>query len=123
MYACIWLIQAQYGTVQDANEELEKDLFIREGTKTNEWAAITARFFIGKETESNYIALATTSAKRPSAIKGQVCEAFYYAGMKRKLAGDTQGAAGLFQESVDTKQDNSFSWMNARDELRTPKKP
>jgi lipoprotein NlpI len=34
------------------------------------------------------------------AVRGQRCEAFYYAGMKRLLKGDVAGAREMFQKCV-----------------------
>ena len=52
--------------------------------------------------ESEFISLADINTNRPSAIAEQVSDAYFYAGMKHKLAGDEQGAAILFQKSLDT---------------------
>jgi tetratricopeptide (TPR) repeat protein len=117
----IWLIRAQTGEEADANRELEIYLKSLPGAKTNEWDASVARFLSGSLAESNFLDQATTTAKRPSAVRGQVCESLYYAGMKRKLAGDRQGARELFQKCLDTKDDNNFGYLNAGVEIRAPK--
>jgi tetratricopeptide (TPR) repeat protein len=116
--ACIWLIRAQSSDEKGGNQELEAYLNSLSGPKTNDWSAITARFFIGGVTETNYLSMATSSARRPSAVRSQVCESLYYAGMKRKVADDKQGAAILFQKCVDTKDDNNFAYLNAVREMR-----
>jgi tetratricopeptide (TPR) repeat protein len=123
LHSCIWLIRAQSGEEAAANQELDTYLKSLAGTKTNEWSAHTARFFTGSLSESNYLSLATTSAKRPSSVKSQVCESLYYAGMKRKLAGDKPGAVELFQKCLDTKDGNNFASMNAAIEMRALKQP
>jgi tetratricopeptide (TPR) repeat protein len=114
----IWLIRAQTGQEADGNRELESYLKSLQGAKTNEWDASVARFLSGTLAESNFLDQATTTAKRPSAVRSQVCESFYYAGMKRKLAGDRQGAQELFQKCQDTKDDNNFGYLNAGVEMR-----
>lgn len=116
--ACIWLIRAQTGEQQAADAELVNYLKTLADKQTNEWPAITARFFIGSVPEKDFLALATSAAKRPSAVKVQVCDSFYYAAMKRKIAGDREGAAELFQKCVDTKYDNSLAYLNAKVELQ-----
>ncbi|TAL04539.1 MAG: tetratricopeptide repeat protein [Verrucomicrobia bacterium] len=116
--SCIWLIRTQNGEEADANKELEAYLNSLQGAKTNEWDASVARFLSGSLTESNFLVQATTTAKRPSAIRGQVCESLYYAGMKRKFAGDKQGAVERFQHCLDTQDDNNLAYMNADLELR-----
>jgi tetratricopeptide (TPR) repeat protein len=123
IHAYIWLIRAQSGERDAANEDLEAYLSSPDGAKTNEWGGVTARFFLGSLTESEFRDLATTSAKRPSDVRTQVCESLYYAGMKRKIAGDKTGAAELFQKCLDTKYDNSIAYMNAAVEMRALKQP
>jgi tetratricopeptide (TPR) repeat protein len=116
--ACVWLIRAQSGEEQTAGAELADYLKTLTDKQSNEWSAITARFFIGSIPESNFLALATSAAKRPSAVKVQICDSLYYAAMKRKIAGDQEGAAELFHKCVDTKYDNSMAYLNAKAELR-----
>ncbi len=65
--------------------------------------------------------LATSAAKRPSAVTNQICESLFYAAMKRKLAGDKPGALELLQKCLDTKDDNSMAYLNAGDEMRALK--
>ena len=115
----IWLIRAQTGEAADANREMEDYLQSLPAAKTNEWDASIARFLSGSLAESNFLAQATTIVRRPSAVRGQVSESIYYAGMKRKLAGDTQGASELFQKCLDTTNDNNFGYMNATLEMRS----
>jgi tetratricopeptide (TPR) repeat protein len=114
----IWLIRAQSGEEEAASKELEAYLKSLDNSKTNEWSAITARFLSGSLPESNFLSLATSAAKRPSAVTNQICESLFYAAMKRKLAGDKPGALELLQKCLDTKDDNSMAYMNAGDEMR-----
>ena len=69
----------------------------------------------------NFLSLATTAAKRPSAVTNQICDSLFYAAMKRKLSGDKPGALELLQKCLDTKDDNDMAYMNARVELRALK--
>jgi len=89
--------------------------------KAKEWPASVGRFLTGNLPENEFLSQATTIAKRPSAISGQVCESFYYAGMKHKLAGDKPGAVAFFQKCVDAGDDNNFGYLSARVELRALK--
>ncbi|SPE52912.1 hypothetical protein SBV1_1610004 [Verrucomicrobia bacterium] len=117
----IWLIRAQTGEEAEGNRELEDYLKSLKVPKTNQWEASLARFLSGGLTETNFLVQATTTAKRPSAVRGQVCDSLYFAGMKHKLAGDKQGALELFQKCMETKDDNSFSYLNAVVEMRALK--
>jgi tetratricopeptide (TPR) repeat protein len=120
-HAYIWLIRTQSGEAEAANSDLETYLKSLDTAKTNDWSAITARFLIGSLPESNFLRLATTAAKRPSAVTNQVCESLYYAAMKRKIAGDKPGALELLQKCLDTKDDNTMAYLNAGVELRAMK--
>ena len=122
LLAYIWLIQAQTGQEKEGNGELGAYLKSLESAKTNDWEASVARFLIGNIAESNLLTQATTTAKRPSSVKAQMCESLYYAGMKRKLAGDKPGAMEFFRKCLDTKNDNNLGYMNAGVEMRALKK-
>lgn len=119
----IWLIRSQTGGQVEANQELEAYMKSPQGQKMKDWPASIGRYLTGKLSQSNFISKATTTAKLPSAITGQVCDAYYYTGMKHLIAGDKPGAADLFQKCVDTKDDNSFGYINARAELQVLKHP
>jgi tetratricopeptide (TPR) repeat protein len=119
----IWLIRAQSGEEEAASRELQTYLKSLDRRKTNDWSAITARFFSGSLTESNLLSLATTAAKRPSAVTNQISESLFYAAMKRKLAGDKRGALELLQKCLDTKDHNNMAYMNAGVEIRALKAP
>jgi len=73
--------------------------------------------------ESEFFNQATTTAKRPSETGGQICEAYYYAGMKHLLGGDKEGAAELFQKCLDTGENNYTEFNSASAELRALKQP
>jgi len=115
----IWLIRSQTGEENDANIEMDGYVKSMPGEKTNDWPASIARFLAGNLSESNFLSEATTTAKRPSAIISQVCESFYFAGMKHKLAGDKQPAIDLFQKCLNTGNDNNFGYLSARIEMNT----
>jgi tetratricopeptide (TPR) repeat protein len=115
----IWLIRSQTGEENDANIEMEAYVKSLQGEKTNDWPASIAHFLAGNLSESNFLSQATTTAKRPSAIISQVCESFYFVGMKHKLAGDKQQAIDLFQKCLNTGNDNNFGYLSARVEMNT----
>ncbi len=72
---------------------------------------------LADSSKSEFIAQAGINTNRPSAIIEQVSEAYFYAGMKHKLAGDEQGAASLFQKCLDAGDDNNLGNWSARSEL------
>jgi len=120
-WSYIWLIRAQSGEQEAVNQELRGYLKSLDDADTNQWRAITAGFFSGGIAETNFLRLAVTAAKRPSAATNQVCESLFYAGMKRKIAGDKPGAIELFQKCLNTGNDNTFAYLNAKDQIRALK--
>jgi lipoprotein NlpI len=117
----IWLIQVQTGKEEDANKELGAYLDSLQGVKAKEWQANIGHFLIGNLPESEFIIQAGINTNRPSAIIEQVSDAYFYAGMKHKLAGDEQGAASLFQKCLDAGDDNNCGNWSASAELRVLK--
>lgn len=113
-----WLIRTEAGEKDRANSELQAYL-ITEEAQTNAWVSAIARFLTGRLSESEFLALAPKAIRRPSEIQGQVCDSYYYAGMKRKFAGELAEAKTLFQRCLDTKYDNAYGYMNAIAEMRT----
>ena len=114
----IWLIRTQKGEQDAANKELTQFLKSLRTDRAKKWQGSVARYLTGALPENEFFDQATSTAERPSAVRGQKCESFYYAGMKHKIAGDKQGAAELFQKSVDTGDDNAFTYFSAKVELR-----
>jgi len=119
----VWLAQMQNGKASEAEQGLHAYLDSDRGEKAEEWTKSICRFLLGNLPEDEFLKEATTKARRPSAIRGNVSESFYFAGMKRKLAGDNQGAAALFQKCLDVDDDNNFGYISARFEMRELKNP
>ena len=65
--ACIGSFAPPDREQETANEELQTWLKSLDDTKTNEWSAITSRFLTGSLSEPDFLNLATSAAKRPSA--------------------------------------------------------
>jgi len=82
-----------------------------------------AHFLVGDLVETNFLTQAVETAKRPTDQNGQQCEAFYYAGMKRLLAGDKSGAMELLGKCVASGEDNYGEYTSAVVQLRELKKP
>jgi tetratricopeptide (TPR) repeat protein len=120
--AYIWLIRAQSGERPEANKELETFLNSQQGPNTNAWAASIARYFSGHLEEGKFLDQATSTARRPSAVRPQVTESYFYAAMKHKLDGDEHGALQFLTKCLDTKNTNNLAYMNAGLEMRTLKK-
>ncbi len=62
------------------------------------------------------------AAKSPDAGKerGQLCEAWYFVGMKKWIAGESAVATDCFQKSVATGKKNFVEYRFAQAELKSP---
>ena len=75
-----------------------------------------AGHLLGKVSEADLFA----AAKSPDAKKerGQLCEAWFYSGMKKLLAGDKAAAAEHFQKCLATEQKDFTEYRFAQAELK-----
>jgi tetratricopeptide (TPR) repeat protein len=112
-----FLLQCRLGEKPQAMKDLDAYIHSMPASKTNDWTASIANYLAGNLNENEFLAQATTTAKRPTDISSQLCDAYYFEGMEHLLAGDKAKAAELFQKSVSTGEDNSYSYMNAMTEL------
>jgi tetratricopeptide (TPR) repeat protein len=117
VYFEAFLLQRRLGETSQPTKDLEAYIHSIPASKTNGWNASIANFLAGNLNEKDFLAQATTRAKRPTDISSQICDAYYFEGMKHLLDGDKARAAELFQKCVNTGEDNSYSYMNAMTEL------
>ena len=73
-------------------------------------------------TEEEFLTTGRTYAHDAKQRAGQMCQADYYAGMKRLMAGDKEGAAELFKKSTDTGEKGYTEYISAAAELAALKK-
>ena len=114
----IWLIRARLGEQQVASQELRVQIEASPENPGHEWESCIGHFLAGDLVETNFLAQAITTARRPTDKNGQLCEARYYAGMKRLLAGDKTGARELLEQCVATHEENYVEYTSAVVELR-----
>jgi lipoprotein NlpI len=110
----IWLLRTRLGEKDDANRELKAYIELRQGEDGHEWEMCIARFLVGDLTEPDFIAQAPKTAIRTTDESGHLCEACYYSGMKRLLAGDQPGAINLFQKCLATDEENFNEYLSAK---------
>jgi lipoprotein NlpI len=74
-----------------------------------------ASHLLGNVTEADlFAAAASPDAKKES---GQHCEAWFYAGMKKLLAGEKKAAADCFHKCLATEQKTFTEFQLAQSEL------
>jgi lipoprotein NlpI len=113
----IWVLRSKAGELESATQELAQHFQSRTNTPDTEWAFKVEAFLAGSMAESEFLAAADGPARTPEEHIERLCEANYYAGMKRLLAGDREAAAALFQKSVATDVKDFLEYRRARAEL------
>jgi lipoprotein NlpI len=122
-YFYVFLIQCRLGETREARKELNTYIQSIPASKSNDWETSIAHFLAGDLDEQEFFSQATTRARRPTDISTQLCEAYYYIGMKHLLAGDKTTARENFQKCLDKKEDNESEYRSARAELNALKNP
>jgi lipoprotein NlpI/alpha-tubulin suppressor-like RCC1 family protein len=112
----IWLIRARLGDAEAATAELDTYLTRRATGKSADWASQVGRFLAGRITESQFLAAAKSAD--PETETGQLCEAYFYSGSKRLLAGEKAGALDLFQKCLATGRSDFIEHTSASAETR-----
>ncbi len=112
----IWLIRARLGETGAANKELADYMGKRPATAAGDWVSKVGGHLLGTIPEADLLAAAVS----PDAQKdsGQHCEAWFYAGMKRLLAGDKETAADYFHKCLATGQKSFSEYQMAASELK-----
>jgi tetratricopeptide (TPR) repeat protein len=116
LHLIIWLVRAEQGQLASANQELSAYLKSRGSAPAHDWLSRLGAFLLGPINESDLLAAA--DAGDPQTDRAQHCEAWFYAGMKRLLAGDKQGASNCFKNCVATQESAFDEYMLAQAELR-----
>ena|GEM_PF-4227708 len=83
----LWVARALNDDVDGANAELRA--YLDERKSTDAWGLKRARFLLGEIDEDLFL---HKVARAPT----ELCEAYFYSGLKRLLAGDKSGAMDLF---------------------------
>jgi lipoprotein NlpI len=112
----IWLVRSRLGESVTANAELDEFVRKRWNAAPGDWVSTIARYLLGKVSEADLFA----AAKSPDAKKerSQLCEAWFYAGMKKLFARDKAAAAEYFNKCLATEQKHFVEYEFARSELK-----
>jgi tetratricopeptide (TPR) repeat protein len=82
----------------------------------SKWAQLIGYFLLGELKDTELLETAEGKAD-PVLKKGHTCEAYYYMGQMRLLAGDRIAAKALFQQAVATDAKSYDEWALAQAEL------
>jgi lipoprotein NlpI len=112
----IWLIRTRNGGQAVADRELAAWFGPGRKLKANRWERTIAKFLLDRMSEAEFLRAAGYGAARDQA--GLQCEAWFYAGMKRLVAGDAATARKYLQKSVASGQKDYDEYNFAASELR-----
>ncbi len=112
----LWLITMAQNPIGTANQDLSDALQNNWSLTPDDLVTKIAQFLLDRMTEADLIAAAaSTDAKKD---QGQHCEIWYFAGMKRLLAGDKTTAIDYFQKCLATGQKDYCEYILAQAELQ-----
>jgi len=112
----VWLSRASLGEADAATTELQQYLSSRANGKKEDWVSKIGLFLAGQMAEPDFLAAAKNADPKTEA--GQLCEAYFYAGSKRLLAGDKAATADYFQKSIATDRKDYYEYISAAAELK-----
>jgi lipoprotein NlpI len=112
----VCISRARLGEEEAATTELQAYLPGRAKGKKEDWASRIGRFLAGQLAEPEFLAAAKNGDPKKEA--GETCEAYFYAGEKRLLAGDNATATDYFQRSIATDMKNYYEYASAAAELK-----
>jgi tetratricopeptide (TPR) repeat protein len=111
----IWIIRTQQGQKSFADQELSDALNTGWNANAGDLVSEDAKFLLGEIDEGRFFASPPLADKNRG--PGRLCEAWYYVGVKRLLAGNKAGAADAFHSSVATRRTDFFEYTLAQGEL------
>ena len=110
-----WLERVRGGLREVADRELTDYMRKMWPVMEEKWSGQVAGFLLGKVKEDAFLSAANASDANKD--RGQHCEAFYYAGMVRLLAGDKDAAAEDFRRCLATGKQTFTEYQFAKAEL------
>jgi tetratricopeptide (TPR) repeat protein len=116
----VWLTRARQGETEAATTELQTYLADSANSKVNDWPTKIGLFLAGQLAEPEFLAAANNTDQNKG--RGQLCEAYFYAGSKHLFAGDKPVAEDYFRKSIATNHKAYLEYASAVAELKSLKK-
>jgi tetratricopeptide (TPR) repeat protein len=113
----MWVIRARSGHRAEADEALRAYLGRTKNSNGEPWEKEIGAFLAGRVTEEEFLRAASDL---PGDKRGHRCEAWFYAGTKRRLSGDAATARKYFKKCLGTRQKDEDEFSFAAAELRLP---
>jgi lipoprotein NlpI len=113
----VWMITARLNGADAANKDLTAYLDRRSNAAPSDWFSNVAGHLLGKVTQADLFAAAKSADTKKES--GQLCEAWFYSGMKKLLDGDKTAAADHFRKCLATEQKIFVEYQFAQTELKS----
>jgi tetratricopeptide (TPR) repeat protein len=110
----VWLIRVRTGQTDAANKELVD--YLQQRGNTADWFSTVTSHVLGRISDADLLTAAKSSDKKKES--GQLCEAWFYIGIKKLMGGDKNGAQNCFNKSLATDQKDLTEYHFARAELK-----
>ena len=101
---------------EQADDGLSAYLEKRPDGSAGDWVNKIGTFLLGRIAEADFVAAANSPDTETD--RDQHCEAWYYSGMKRQLAGDKKTAADYLRKCLATQETNYDEYAFAQAELK-----
>lgn len=111
----IWLVNTLSGQSAQANIELAR--YLKSRPSQVDWDAAIGEFLMDQIDEGQFFAFSMLAT--PEQKSQQTCDKWYYAGMKRLIAGDKDTAIAYFQRCIETDEKGEMEYLLARNELKS----
>lgn len=123
----IWYARVHLGEKAQADEELASYMALKSNAGPEAWVSKISAYLQGKINEDELLAAAritpydTGAPDDEEKVTGdgwQQCEAWFFAGIKTLVSGDTAGAVARFQKCVATDKTENYCYQFATSELQ-----
>jgi lipoprotein NlpI len=105
----LWLVKARAGQAADANRDLKQYATKEHRGRPGDWFNQIASFLMGEQNEEQFFNLAGS--------KDQICDAYFYAGVKKVIAKDKAAAKAHFKKAIDSGASASNEYWSAMAEF------
>jgi lipoprotein NlpI len=112
----IWLVRARLGETEAANKELTEYLGKRGNAAPGDWVSNVAGHLLGNVSEADLFAAAKSLDSNKE--RGHLCEAWFYAGMKKLVSGDNAAAEDHLKKCIATDERTFTEYEFAEAELK-----
>jgi lipoprotein NlpI len=113
----IWAVHSRLGETADADKELADYLGRHRKTSPRGWISSVADYLLGNISEHDILVAANASSS-PWIDANRLCNAWFFIGMKKLVAGDNDAAADDFWKCIATKSKGWSAYTFAQAELK-----